>query len=154
MFVTSIACTIVNGDLGKLLDASCLVPFLLEHLGKTDNNTPAKFNTSRSMVELNALVTVQCTMELAYLSRIFQIVVPVALKVIGLIGLLALSPAAMVAQSQEPVLLPHQVPGTPILPFVALICLCVATRSRPKTVAHHLVLKIVSAVIGLFGLIA
>lgn len=154
IFVTSIVCMIVNMGLGKPLAASCLVRPQLEDLRKTDRSIPVKSNTTRSMVGLNALVTLKRIMERAKLSALSQLVVLAVLKVIGLIGLLALLLAVMVAQPQEPVLLHHLAYGTPTLLFAVMLCLRVVSRSRPKNVAHPRVLKIVFAVIGQFGLIA
>lgn len=145
---TSIADTTVNGVLGQTMGVNCPASLLLQDQGKTGKERPAKFNTSRSMEELNALETLRCLMVFVKLSIPSQIAVLVALKVPGVIGLIVLFLVAMVAQREELVWLHPPPLGTPTLPFVAMPCLCVVLRRKSKTAVLNLVLKIVSVVTG------
>lgn len=93
---------IVNGAIGRLLRASCLVHLLLVVLVKTDKGTLVKFNTSRSMVVLNAPEILSSTTAIAKRWPISPLVVLAAQKVTGVPGLSALFLAAMVVQRRGP----------------------------------------------------
>lgn len=92
---------IASGVLGLTMAASFLVPLLQELRDKTDKDKLAKSNISRSMVERYALEIHPNTMAFVLISQIFLLAAPAVPKSLGVIGLRALLPAAMVAHDDE-----------------------------------------------------